>query len=308
MDVGRSASNLSARARRNGDSSGASSPQLCVEGVAGEDSTLPVTRHIRSRRIRQCSAAAATTTPPATTHRRCGQPAVSVAAPPGGITGSCHATRPRCHTHRRPAVIRGDARRRPCHCRRLLEASAAPAPLLRPGSSSGHHDGVVPHVRGIGHSARLRRSSTSVSRRHAGAHNRDRHLHPMRRNQVAADGQRYAGRRPPPAGLASRPVGVDAVRARPLELLAAVASREQSDAQGTGPLCDEQVPDAVAHHEAVRRVDPEPAGAQRERCGSGLARSTKSRVTTGTSSGRPSSASAEPAVCLAPLVAIANGT
>ena len=56
------------------------------KGVAEEDSTLPVTRHIQSRRIRQCSATAATTTPPATTHRHCGQPAVSVAAPPGGIT------------------------------------------------------------------------------------------------------------------------------------------------------------------------------------------------------------------------------
>ena len=51
--------------------------------------------------------------------------------------GSCTATRPRCHAHRRPAVIRGDAKRRPCHRRRLEpEPSAPPAPLLGPGSSS----------------------------------------------------------------------------------------------------------------------------------------------------------------------------
>jgi len=65
---------------------------------------------------------------------------------------------PRCHAHRRPAVIRGDAKRRPCHRRRLEpEPSAPPAPLLGDGVIlSGHDDGVVPHVRGIGHSARLR--------------------------------------------------------------------------------------------------------------------------------------------------------
>jgi hypothetical protein len=46
----------------------------------------------------------------------------------------------------------------------------------------GHHDGVVPHVRGIGHSARLRQVGASVSRRHAPSHNRDRHVLDLRRN------------------------------------------------------------------------------------------------------------------------------
>jgi hypothetical protein len=107
--------------------------------VAPGVSTVPVTRHIRSRRIRQLSAIATKATPPSTTHRlsaavsrpyqQRGRQAVS--------PGSCTATRPRCHAHRRPAVIRGDAKKRPCHRRRLEpEPSAPPAPLLGPGSSS----------------------------------------------------------------------------------------------------------------------------------------------------------------------------
>jgi hypothetical protein len=36
-------------------------------------------------------------------------------------------------------------------------------PYLGRAHPLGHHDGVVPHVRGISHSARLRRLSASVS-------------------------------------------------------------------------------------------------------------------------------------------------
>ena len=53
------------------------------------------------------------------------------------LAGSCNATRCPCHIRRRPAVIRGDAKRPPGYRRRLeREPSAAPAPLLGPGSSS----------------------------------------------------------------------------------------------------------------------------------------------------------------------------
>ena len=79
-------------------------------------------------------------------------------------------------------------------------------------------------------------------------------------------------------------------------------------AQRSCALRGEQVPDAVADHEAVLGVDAGACAAARNRCGSGLARSTRSRVMTGTSAGRSSSASAEPAVWRAPLVAMANGT
>jgi hypothetical protein len=88
---------------------------------------------------RQCSAIAAKATPPSTTHHlsvavsRPYQQRGRRAVPPG----SCTATRPRCHAHRLPAVIRGDAKKRPCHRRRREpEPSAPPAPLLGPRSSS----------------------------------------------------------------------------------------------------------------------------------------------------------------------------
>src|SRR6478736_6701387 len=55
-------------------------------------------------------------------------------------------------------------------------------PYLGRAHRLGHHDGVVPHGRGIGHSARLRQVRASVSRRHAPAHNRDRHVLDLRRN------------------------------------------------------------------------------------------------------------------------------
>ena len=102
---------------------------------------------------------------------------------PAVSPGSCNATRPRCDTHRRPAVIRGDAKRRPCHRRRLeLEPSAVPAPtwagLIVSGTTmvscrTFEASAIAP---GCG------KLTASVSRRHPRAHNRDRHVLHLRRN------------------------------------------------------------------------------------------------------------------------------
>src|SRR5665213_3487329 len=46
----------------------------------------------------------------------------------------------------------------------------------------GHDDGVVAHVRGIRHDARLRQVWASVSGRHAPSPNCDRHVLDLRRN------------------------------------------------------------------------------------------------------------------------------
>src|SRR5258708_31990405 len=55
-------------------------------------------------------------------------------------------------------------------------------PYLGRAHPLGHHDGVVPHVGGIGHSARLRRLSASAFPPHPPAPNPERHLIPLRRN------------------------------------------------------------------------------------------------------------------------------
>src|SRR5205823_6188170 len=49
---------------------------------------------------------------------------------------------------------------------------------------------------------------------------------------------------------------VDAIRARGLELFAAVASRQDADAERVGTLGGEHVPHAVADHEALRDRPP----------------------------------------------------
>src|ERR1700758_1317810 len=61
-----------------------------------------------------------------------------------------------------------------------VEWSLRQRPYLGRAHPLGHHDGVVPHVGGISHSAR-RGLSASVSQQHAPAHNRDRHVVHLRR-------------------------------------------------------------------------------------------------------------------------------
>ena len=81
----------------------------------------------------------------------------------------------------------------------------------------GHHDGVVAHVRGIGHSARLRHVERFRSRRHAPAHNRDRqvlHLRCNHRGRYRRSADRPNADLLEPGQHLGR-VGVDAVRARP---------------------------------------------------------------------------------------------
>jgi hypothetical protein len=55
-------------------------------------------------------------------------------------------------------------------------------PYLSRAHPLGHHNGVVPHVRAIGHSATLRQVRPSASRRHAHSPNRDRHVPNLGRN------------------------------------------------------------------------------------------------------------------------------
>jgi hypothetical protein len=57
---------------------------------------------------------------------------------------------------------------------RRAEGDRCQPPYLSRAHPLGHHDGVVPHVRAIGHSATLRQVRPSVCRRHAPSQKRDR--------------------------------------------------------------------------------------------------------------------------------------
>ena len=65
-------------------------------------------------------------------------------------------------------------------------------------------------------------------------------------------------------------VFVDPVRARVDELLAPVAARQQTDPERPRAPRREQIPDAVADHDAVADVDADPLGGGQEQVGVGL--------------------------------------
>jgi len=62
-------------------------------------------------------------------------------------------------------------------------------------------------------------------------------------------------------------IGVDAVRARPLQLVLAVASGHEPDAEGAGPPRREEIPDAVAHHDGLLNGAAEHIGGGYEQIG-----------------------------------------
>jgi hypothetical protein len=63
---------------------------------------------------------------------------------------------------------------------------------------------------------------------------------------------------------------VDPVGAGPLQLFAAVAARQQADAERPGPPGGQQVPDRVADHDRVGDLGPEALGRGQEQVGVGL--------------------------------------
>src|SRR2546429_3330372 len=80
---------------------------------------------------------------------------------------------------------------------------------------------------------------------------------------VGADQGSDGGRPDPELVQVAVEVGgvlVDAEGAGPVQLVAAVAAREQADAQGPRPLRRQHVPDAVPDHDGVGGVHPQAGG------------------------------------------------